>query len=213
MASPTSTTMSTKIEYNHVLGQGNFAKVYKGQFKNTDVAVKIIATRAKGSKAAFAELHVLLKCGHAHVNVLKCYHLEHCEDGNILMYLELCKSNLKDWITSKGSCIRPAVIDKWSICAQITAGADYLHSQKIIHRDLKPENILFHTKTDLTVTVKVADFGLSRIVSDDRNSFTMTSVSGTFAWMPPELLRFMEKEEEGMNQNSSQTKQIKMVGF
>lgn len=39
----------------------------------------------------------------------------------------------------------------------------YLHSANIIHRDLKPANVLLNSKG---LTVKICDFGLSRIVGD-----------------------------------------------
>lgn len=45
-------------------------------------------------------------------------------------------------------------------------GLKYLHSANIIHRDLKPANVLINTKG---LTVKICDFGLSRVINDDQN--------------------------------------------
>lgn len=85
--------------------------------------------------------------------------------------------------------------------AEIIFGISYLHSQKIIHRDLKPANLLITRKGH----VKVADFGLSRIMSEfqvgERNKIDMycnfqegnsavmnKSIVGTPEYIPIELL-------------------------
>lgn len=43
------------------------------------------------------------------------------------------------------------------------------HDRGIVHRDIKPENILL---ADKYLTVKLADFGLAKIIGED--SFTTT---------------------------------------
>lgn len=43
---------------------------------------------------------------------------------------------------------------------QILNGIAYCHSRKILHRDMKPQNILI----DLEGNVKIADFGLARLL-------------------------------------------------
>lgn len=49
------------------------------------------------------------------------------------------------------------------ILYQCLAGIKYLHSAGVVHRDLKPANLL----VDLdSCTVKICDFGLSRIIHD-----------------------------------------------
>ncbi|MCU0482204.1 MAG: protein kinase, partial [Anaerolineae bacterium] len=58
---------------------------------------------------------------------------------------------------------------------------EYLHRRGILHRDLKPANILI---TDEKV-VKVLDFGLATFKKADNT----TALTGTLAYMPPEVLK------------------------
>jgi serine/threonine protein kinase len=41
-----------------------------------------------------------------------------------------------------------------------------MHSHGVVHRDLKPENILLHKDGD-SITIKLADFGISRLFDKD----------------------------------------------
>ena len=54
-----------------------------------------------------------------------------------------------------------------------------------VHRDIKDDNLLVHKDSDGKLTFKLADFGLSRIVSDDKTM--MTTNAGTPFYMSPEL--------------------------
>jgi len=65
---------------------------------------------------------------------------------------------------------------------QILEATKYLHEQGIAHRDLKPENILL---TDDSDSIKLSDFGLSRVV--DQTSF-MKTICGTPQYVAPEIL-------------------------
>jgi len=57
---------------------------------------------------------------------------------------------------------------------QIIVAVEYCHRHKIVHRDLKPENVLM----DEFNNVKIADFGLSNIMSD--GDFLRTSCGKLF---------------------------------
>merc|ERR1712176_359858 len=78
-----------------------------------------------------------------------------------------------------------------NIAVGIVKGMEYLHSKNIIYRDLKPGNIGFDEKTG---KVKIFDFGLARIVSDDRDEYgnltrLMTQKVGTPRYVAPEVAR------------------------
>lgn len=53
--------------------------------------------------------------------------------------------------------------------AQITFVFEYLHSLNIVYRDLKPENLLITS----TGYVKMADFGLAKIVAPGESTYTL----------------------------------------
>eukprot|EP01103_Thecamoeba_quadrilineata_P010526 TRINITY_DN229_c0_g1_i1.p1 TRINITY_DN229_c0_g1~~TRINITY_DN229_c0_g1_i1.p1 ORF type:complete len:795 (+),score=201.82 TRINITY_DN229_c0_g1_i1:271-2385(+) len=75
--------------------------------------------------------------------------------------------------------------DAANIIRQILEAVKYLHTLGIVHRDLKPENVLCATKEALDV--KIADFGLSKILDND-NKQVLQTCCGTPSYAAPELL-------------------------
>ena len=72
-----------------------------------------------------------------------------------------------------------------SMAFDVAKGMNYLHKRNppIVHRDLKSPNLL----VDKKYTVKVCDFGLSRLKA---NTFLSSkTAAGTPEWMAPEVIR------------------------
>lgn len=72
---------------------------------------------------------------------------------------------------------------------QVLSGVAYLHSKGIVHRDLKLENLLLDGDLPKS-TVKIADFGLSKVFSSNA---TLSTVCGSPLYMAPELLMLDQK--------------------
>lgn len=62
---------------------------------------------------------------------------------------------------------------------------DYMHKKDVVHRDLKPENILLADSSP-DADIKVADFGLARVVSSND---MMKTACGTPGYVAPEVLK------------------------
>ena len=75
---------------------------------------------------------------------------------------------------------------------QILQALSYIHSCGIIHRDIKPENILVQQIDDGIIKIKLADFGLSKIISPIQK---LKMRCGTSQYLAPEILI-----EEGYHQ-------------
>ncbi len=107
---------------------------------------------------------------------------------------ELGDGTLQDVVEELFSGPPLMVKNEKEILKQVTQGLEYLHSKAIVHRDIKPTNILvFAMKSDET-KFKLADFGLSKVVSRaeeiENESVTNSnpnSPKGTRGWMAPEL--------------------------
>eukprot|EP00291_Cryptomonas_curvata_P029839 CAMPEP_0172208050 /NCGR_PEP_ID=MMETSP1050-20130122/34224_1 /TAXON_ID=233186 /ORGANISM="Cryptomonas curvata, Strain CCAP979/52" /LENGTH=532 /DNA_ID=CAMNT_0012887533 /DNA_START=362 /DNA_END=1959 /DNA_ORIENTATION=- len=78
--------------------------------------------------------------------------------------------------------------DAASVTADVLNAIHYLHSIGITHRDLKPENLLYASNDPDSPdynTIKVADFGLAKFVTE--NSM-MKTTCGTPGYVAPEVL-------------------------
>ena len=99
--------------------------------------------------------------------------MEYCEGGDMAKLIKRCKQE-KDFVAED-------VI--WKIFMQIVLALKDCHYNKegkILHRDLKPGNVFL----DGGNNVKLGDFGLSRILSQE-SMYAQTNV-GTPYYMSPE---------------------------
>lgn len=94
------------------------------------------------------------------------------------MVLEYAGGELFDYIVTNGK-MRESEARRFF--QQIICAVEYCHRHKIVHRDLKPENLLL----DDDLNVKIADFGLSNIMTD--GNFLKTSC-GSPNYAAPEVI-------------------------
>ena len=173
-------------ELGPVLGRGHFATVRRAVCRadGRPAAVKIIekARAATASRRPGASLRdeaqILLDVHHANIVAVRGVY-ETARYYYIVLEL-VTGGELFDRIVAAGHFAEAAAR---RVAAQVLDALAYLHARGIAHRDLKPENILLAAPG--SDTVKITDFGLSRVV--DEGSFMRTMV-GTPAYVAPEVL-------------------------
>lgn len=130
------------------------------------------------------EIIVLKRLSQGHKNILTL--VDYFETANNLyLVMDLARgTELFECIYKKGSLSES---EASKIVFSIVSGVAYLHLHGIVHRDLKPENVLFQTKDEGSDLV-IADFGLSRIVDEEKFRM-LTTTCGTPAYMAPEIFQ------------------------
>uniref|UniRef100_A0A914HFR9 Acyl carrier protein n=1 Tax=Globodera rostochiensis TaxID=31243 RepID=A0A914HFR9_GLORO len=145
------------------LGVGTFGKVKVGIHEATGyrVAVKIL------NRAKIKSLDVVGKIRREiqnlslfrHPHIIKLYQVI-STPSDIFMIMEYVSGGeLFDYIVKHG---RLKTGEARRFFQQIISGVDYCHRHMVVHRDLKPENLLLDERNN----VKIADFGLSNIMTD-----------------------------------------------
>ncbi|KAI9557852.1 hypothetical protein GHT06_014602 [Daphnia sinensis] len=179
------------FERSAELGEGAYGTVFLGEFEGRQVAVK----RVLLSKFNKNEEEFMRKLDHP--NIIKLYHSE--SDHDFRTYaLELCDASLDQLFLEshdprKYNGPMPHHID---VFLQLASGLEYIHCNDLIHRDIKPENVLISVRsTDRgdEVTIKWADFGLSKTVNE-RGTCTLSGIKGTKLWLAPESLKLLKNE-------------------
>ncbi|ORY02520.1 Pkinase-domain-containing protein [Basidiobolus meristosporus CBS 931.73] len=174
-----------KYSFRHILGTGNFSVVHLVADKQTgeNYACKVIDKtrffmKPKVKEAFAREVKILKTLNHPNiVSFVSCYDTE--ETLWIVMEL-VTGGDLLAYITEKGTL--PESECK-SLFHQICLALQYLHHQGITHRDMKPENILMTDQEKNTI--KISDFGLAKVVSEQSILQTMC---GTLTYLAPEIM-------------------------
>ena len=118
----------------------------------------------------------------AHANIVQIYEVGQWEKIHFIAQEYVPGRNLGEIIARQGPLELHQLL---AIMRQTTAALHKASEAGIVHRDIKPENIMISP----TGEVKVADFGLARIVGSDAMNMTQIGVTmGTPLYMSPEQI-------------------------
>ncbi|XP_064959288.1 U-box domain-containing protein 51-like isoform X2 [Musa acuminata AAA Group] len=173
------------------VGIGFFGEVFRGIWNGTDVAIKVFLEQdltTENVEDFCNEISILSRLRHPNVILFlgACVKPPHL--SLVTEYMEM--GSLYYLIHTSGQKRRLSWRKRLKMLRDICRGLMCIHRMKIVHRDLKSANCL----VDKHWTVKICDFGLSRVMKD--SPMRDNSSAGTPEWMAPELIRnesFTEK--------------------
>ncbi|TPV97228.1 MAG: serine/threonine protein kinase [Myxococcales bacterium FL481] len=183
------TVLAGRYRIDRLLGVGAMGAVFRGHqlTLKRDVAIKVlhadlsgnpeIAARFKREAQSVARLE--------HPNIVSVVEYGSTHDGRSFIVMQLLEGFELDRLLGKPMSVRRAVL----LISQVLSGLEHAHGHDVVHRDLKPENVFVTRDHEGKETLKLVDFGISKMTSEDDSNRTVTRaglVFGTPLYMSPE---------------------------
>lgn len=181
--------LAGRYKVESTLGSGGMAVVYRAE---DDVLGRTVALKTLHQE--YAEMPSFQRrfrqearamASLDHENIVKVYDIS--QDGEAPFIVVECVPgrDVGDLLANRrGGRLNEQFVKR--MAEQLLLALSYAHRRGIIHRDIKPSNILLTQEG----TVKVADFGIARIVEeDDVATGEPGEIVGSARYMSPEQLR------------------------
>jgi tetratricopeptide (TPR) repeat protein len=184
-------TLGNRYRVLELVGSGAMGRVYRGEHValKKPVALKVLRRDLQVSDEA---RHRFQREGIAagkftHPNAIQIFDFERTDDGLFYLAMEFVDGpSLKQWLQERGPLPAEEAVE---LVEQLLDTLAEAHRCGVIHRDLKPENLMLVEDVEGRRTLKVLDFGLSKL-ADRRAELSMQTVAGhvlgTPAYMAPE---------------------------
>jgi serine/threonine protein kinase len=177
------------LELGDELGQGSFGTVYKGLYKDREVACKVSKPGMNEAVEDFLrEAEVMMQID-PHPNVLQLIGV--CvAGGSAMVVLEYVDSGSLKTLLNEGYTFEESELK--DLIYQIGSGLQHVHGNKLIHRDLAARNILLAKTGASGYVFKISDFGMSRVVEGEQQQGNTATTLGPVPWMAPEAIANLE---------------------
>ncbi len=168
------------------IGSGGMADVYLAEQKSLgrQVALKVLHPRLAHDPSYVERFHQEARAAASlvHPNIVQIYEVGHADGVHFIAQEFVAGKSLDQILERQGVLDQGMVLD---ILRQVVSALCKAAEVGIVHRDIKPANILFSPSG----TVKVADFGLARVLTANSKTLTQIGVTmGTPLYMSPEQI-------------------------
>jgi serine/threonine protein kinase len=176
------------------LGEGGMGTVYLAEHEliKRKVAIKVLHKHLVSNEDFITrfrrEAELLATLDHQNIVRLNEY-FEH--EGSLFLIMEYVDGQeLDQYINNvSGPIIEGKLVPMFN---QILSAMGYAHKKGLIHRDIKPANILISKDGG---TVKILDFGIAKLVTDDIGLTKSGVQVGTVTYMSPEQVNAEEVDK------------------
>jgi serine/threonine protein kinase len=173
-------TVDNKYRIEQLLGRGGMGAVYRARDMRLDrlVALKVVRAELLGDPEARRrfrrEAQIVARLQHP--SIVAVYDYGTFPDGGAYLVMELVRGeDLRRVLQRQG---RLEIGEGMAILSSVCDAIGAAHREGILHRDLKPENILLPAGG---MPAKVLDFGVAKLIGEDRVSLDSPDSSATEA--------------------------------
>ena len=177
-----------ELQFREALGTGSSCTVYKGLYRRTPVAIKVMRGYLEPTalKEFKREVSAMIRLRHPNLVLF----MGASVDKQLAIVSEYCAGETLFRLLHERKDIQISRKQQLKLLKDIAQGMNYLHESvpPIIHRDLKTLNLLLAEPVrgpEDCVLLKLTDFGVARVLD---NTGPMTGQMGTCHWMAPEVL-------------------------
>jgi eukaryotic-like serine/threonine-protein kinase len=186
-----------KFRITSIVANGGMGRIYRAEQLPLGriVALKVLHTKYTShdddpqfQRRFFLEASILSKLQHPNIVTVFDYgRIESAEDESYFMAMEyLPGETLHRRLRALGA-LPP--VEALAIIRQLARGLREAHRNDVVHRDLKPSNIMLVPEEDGNELVKILDFGLVKVLSDESEELTKEgSFLGSPRYMSPEQI-------------------------
>jgi serine/threonine-protein kinase len=183
---PASPGLPPRYEVQKFLGQGAMGRVYLCRDAELDVlvAIKVLAPQYAEDPTSVEQVRTearavakLRGCP----TILALYGFEQHE-GTWYLITEYAAGGALDNLLKREGRLPEA--DCRRLGAETAEALHFAHRSLVLHRDIKPGNVLLDEKGG----VKVADFGIAKVLKGDNAQVSTMTLTGTPMYMSPEAI-------------------------
>lgn len=184
--------LDNRYEILDTIGIGGMAVVYKAYCHrlNRFVALKILRRDLASDPEIKKRFHdeATAVAMLSHPNIVSIYDVSRGDDVDYIVMELIDGVTLKQYMKKNGGVLswREALY----YITQIMQALSHAHSRGIIHRDIKPQNIMVLRDG----SVRVADFGIARVMSLARNTMPQETI-GSVHYISPEQAQGKDVDE------------------
>lgn len=174
----------SELRFVRAIGTGCFGEVYYGFYRETtEVAIKTLKQGTMSPQAFLEEAVIMRKCRHS--NLVPLYGVCSQEEPLLIITEFMRNGSLLEYLRNNTEGKNLKLPDLMDMASQIAYGMAYLEQEKLIHRDLAARNILVGENR----IVKVADFGLARVIEDSEYT-ARQGAKFPIKWTAPEAAMY-----------------------